>query len=62
MGGHDLGICLTSLGCVVVVYVVLVLVKVHSLVVIKDPFIMADQKLVAVHDVSFFVEQLSYLT
>ena len=36
MGGHVLGVCLTSLGCVVAVYVVLVLVEDHSLVVIPE--------------------------
>ena len=33
-GGHVLGVCLTSLGCVVAVYVILVLAGGHSLVVI----------------------------
>ena len=32
-GGHVLGVCLTSLGCVVAVYVVLVLAEGYSLVV-----------------------------
>ena len=36
MGGHALGVCLTSLGCVVAVYVVLVLAGGHSLVVILE--------------------------
>ena len=36
MGGSVLGVCLTSLGCVVAVYVVLVLVEGHSLVVISE--------------------------
>ena len=36
MGGHVLGVCLTSLGCVLAVYVVLVLVEGHSLVVIPE--------------------------
>ena len=34
--GHVLGVCLTSLGCVVAVYVVLVLVGGHSLIVIPE--------------------------
>ena len=36
MGGHVLGVCLTRLGCVVRVYVVLVLAEGHSLVVIPE--------------------------
>ena len=36
MGGHVLGVCLTSLGCVVAVYVVLVLAEGHSLVVFPE--------------------------
>ena len=36
MGGHVLGVCLTDFGCVVAVYVVLVLVESHSLVVIPE--------------------------
>ena len=36
MGGNVLGVCLTSLGCVVAVYVVLVLAEGHSLVVIPE--------------------------
>ena len=36
MGGSVLGVCLTSLGCVVAVYVVLVLAEDHSLVVISE--------------------------
>ena len=36
MGGLILGVCLTSLGCVVAVYVVLVLAESHSLVVIPE--------------------------
>ena len=36
MGDHVLGVCLTSRGCVVVVYVVLVLAEVHGLVVIPE--------------------------
>ena len=36
MGGHVLGVCLTSLGYVVAVYVVLVLAEGHSLVVIPE--------------------------
>ena len=35
-GGHVLGVCLTSLGCVVAVYVVLVLARGHSPVVIPE--------------------------
>ena len=35
-GGLVLGVCLTSLGCVVAVYVVLVLAEGHSLVVITE--------------------------
>ena len=35
-GDHVLGICLTSLGCVVAVYLVLVLAVGHSLVVIPE--------------------------
>ena len=35
-GGHVLGVCLTSLGCVVAVYVVLVLAGGHSLAVIPE--------------------------
>ena len=36
MKGSVLGVCLTSLGCVVAVYVVLVLAEGHSLVVIPE--------------------------
>ena len=36
VGGYALGVCLTSLGCVVAVYVVLVLAESHSLVVIPE--------------------------
>ena len=36
MGGLVLGVYLTSLGCVVAVYVVLVLAEGHSLVVIQE--------------------------
>ena len=36
MGGLVLGVCLTSLGCVVAVSVVLVLADGHSLVVIPE--------------------------
>ena len=36
VGGHVLGACLTSLGCVVAVYVVLVLAEGHSIVVIPE--------------------------
>ena len=36
MGGHVLAVCLTSLGCVVAVYVVLVLAEGHSLVMIPE--------------------------
>ena len=36
VGGHVLGVCLTSLGCVVAVYVVLILAEGHSLVVITE--------------------------
>ena len=36
MGDHVLGVCLTSLGCVVAVYVVSVLAEGHSLVVIPE--------------------------
>ena len=35
-GGHVLGICLISLGCVIAVYVVLVLAESHSFVVIPE--------------------------
>ena len=35
-GGLVLGVCLTSLGCVVTVYVVLVLAEGHSLVVTTE--------------------------
>ena len=35
-GDHVLAVCLTSLGCVVAVYVVLVLAGGHSLVVIPE--------------------------
>ena len=35
-GGHVLEVCLTSLGCMVAVYVVLVLAKGRSLVVIPE--------------------------
>ena len=35
-GGHVLRVCLTSLGCVVAIYVVLVLAVGHSLVVIPE--------------------------
>ena len=35
-GGHVLGVCLISLGCVVAVYVILVLAGVHSLVMIPE--------------------------
>ena len=35
-GGLVLGLCLTSLGCVVAVYVVLALAEGHSLVVIPE--------------------------
>ena len=36
MGGLVVGVCLTSVGCVVAVYVVLVLSEGHSLVVIPE--------------------------
>ena len=36
VGGSVLGVCLTSLGCVVAVYVVLVLAEDHSLVGIPE--------------------------
>ena len=36
MGGLVLAVCLTSLGCVVAVYVVLVFAEGHSLVVIPE--------------------------
>ena len=36
MGGHVLGVCLTSLGCVVAVYVVLVVAEGYSLIVIPE--------------------------
>ena len=35
-GGHVLRVCLTSLGCVVAVYVVLVLAGSHTLVIIPE--------------------------
>ena len=35
-GGHVLGVCLISLGCVVAVYVVLVFAEGHSHVVIPE--------------------------
>ena len=35
-GGYVLGVCLTRIGCVVAVYVVLVLAGGHSLVVIPE--------------------------
>ena len=35
-GSHFLGVCLTSLGCVVAVYVVLILAGDHSLVIILE--------------------------
>ena len=36
MGGRVQGLCLTSLGCVVAAYVVLVLAEGHSVVVISE--------------------------
>ena len=36
MGGLVIGVCLTSLGCVIAVYVILVLAEGHSLVVIPE--------------------------